>query len=213
MKSATLLFSVAVAFVTFPACASGAAASKIERARQFRALVAKQDYDAARALMAEHPRRWWDAREGEGSPWKIGPDAGGPWKHWDEHFHSTPAVVRWTEGSDSATALIHESNDYYRLLERGTMTNELVYSFDGDGKIEGLVIRSVGERPQGRTAEFVAWAKKNDPREIGELMPDGEIDPRGDHAERFRRLANRWRRATGREPIESSASSPSAAHV
>jgi hypothetical protein len=33
-------------------------------------------------------------------------------------------------------------------------------------------------------------------------MPEGEIDPSGDHPGRFRRLLNSWRRAAGLEPIE-----------
>jgi hypothetical protein len=33
-------------------------------------------------------------------------------------------------------------------------------------------------------------------------MPGGEIDPAGDHPERFRRLLNRWRQASGLPMIE-----------
>jgi hypothetical protein len=193
---------VAFGFGTSWSATPAAEPSNIARAKRFRELLAKKDYDAARAMMANDARRWWDAREGEGRPWKIGPDAGGPWAAWDKYFHSQHEVLEWREEPHSATALVQETNDYYRLLERGAMRNELVYYFDDDGKIDGLVIRGAGERPMGLTDEFIAWAKKNDPEEIAALMPGGEIDPAGDHPERFRRLLDRWRRATGRQPIE-----------
>jgi hypothetical protein len=184
-------------------CSVGApAASHVARARRFRELLEKNDFDAARALMAPDAHRWWGARKGEGRPWRIGPDAGGPWAAWDEAFHSRHEAVAWREEAGSAIAVVRETNDYYRLLERGPMTNELVYTFGDDGRIDGLVIRSAGGRSSGKTDEFIAWAKANDPQELAALMPGGEIDPGGDHPGRFRRLLIRWRRATGLPPIE-----------
>jgi hypothetical protein len=177
---------------------STTAASTLERARRFRKLLEDKDYDSARALMAGNSRRWWGEREGAGSPWTIGPAAvSSPWHAWDRFFHSESEVLEWRSGPRSATAVVRETNDYYRLLDRGAMTNELVYLFDAQGKIEGLVIKSAGPRPPGKTAEFVAWAKKNAPSELRELMPNGEIDPGGDHPARFRKLLERWRRQTG----------------
>lgn len=175
--------------------------SLVERVRRFRRLVRQEEYPAARAMMADDPRRWFAPREGEGRPWRLGPGTG-PWSAWDEHFRSEGEVVSWREGDRSATAVVRETNDYYRLLERGSVTNEITYFFDEEGKIEGLLIGTTGERSPGRTEEFLAWAGQNDPEELEELMPGGEIDPSGDHPRRFRALLNRWRVATGREPIE-----------
>lgn len=174
---------------------------RIARARAFRARLAAGDYEGARAMMAPEPRRWWETREGRGNPWTVGPGTG-PWAAWDDHFESESEVVGWRETEESATAVVHETNDYFRLLERGRVTNEVTYFFDDEGRIEGLLIRAVGERPPGRTAEFLAWAEANAPDEIAALMPDGEIDPSGDHPERFRRLLERWREAAGSPPIE-----------
>lgn len=176
-------------------------ASKISRAQQFRALVSQGDHEAARAMMAPGARRWWGTRRGEGQPWTVGAKAG-PWADWDRHMRSQKEVVRWTEGPDSATVVMRETNDYFRLLERGWVTNEVTYFFDASGRIDGLLIRGVGERPPGRTAEFLAWAREHDPAEIEALMPDGEIDPSGDHPQRFRKLLERWREETGLGTIE-----------
>lgn len=179
-------------------------ASLVERARTFRTLLRGGEYAAARAMTAPDPRRWWETRQGEGSPWKIGPGAG-PWAAWDAHFGSRSELVEW-RGVDSATAVVRETNDYFRLLERGWVTNEITYFFDETGRIEGLLIRAVGERPPGRTEEFLTWARANAPAEIETLMPGGEIDPSGDHPERFRHLLERWRRESG---IDAADASPS----
>jgi hypothetical protein len=179
-----------------------AADSYVERAREFRALVARGDYTAARERMSEDPRRWWGSREGPGDPWTVGPDGNNPWAAWDDHFESTNEVLEWREGEASARVIIRETNDYFRLLERGWVTNEQTYYFDAAGLIEGWSIRGVGERPPGKTDAFVAWARTHEPEELEALMPGGEIDPAGDHPERFRRLLNRWRQASGLPMIE-----------
>lgn len=172
------------------------------RAQAFREALTRGEYETARAMLAPGAQRWWGTREGDGEPWVIGPTGGGPWAEWDEHFRSEGEVVEWVESPSSATVVVRETNDYYRLLERGSVTNELTYYFDRQHRMEGLLIRGVGERPPGRTDEFLAWARHNEPEALKELMPNGEIDPSGDHPERFRRLLERWRQASGLAPIE-----------
>ncbi|MDX1660169.1 MAG: amidohydrolase family protein [Gemmatimonadota bacterium] len=175
--------------------------SLVDRARTFRARVRAGEYEAARAMMAPDPRRWWETREGEGNPWTVGPGAG-PWAAWDQHFESESEVVGWKRNDDSVTAIVRETNDYFRLLERGWVRNETTYFFDDEGRIEGLLIRAVGDRSPGRTEQFLAWARENAPDTITALMPDGEIDPSGDNPARFRRLLERWREEVGLPPIE-----------
>lgn len=173
----------------------------VERAQAFRSLVERGRYGEAREMMATDPRRWFAPREGPGEPWRVEPGAG-PWSSWDDHFGSEGEVVRWREGAASATAVVQETNDYFRLLERGSVTNELTYLFDEAGRLNGLVIGTLGERPPGRTEEFLDWAREHEPEEIRMLMPGGEIDPSGDHPERFRALLERWRRDAGLDPID-----------
>lgn len=168
----------------------------VDRAKQFRRLIAEERWDEAREMMSPDPRRWFDERSGEGSAWTIGP-RGGPWSGWDEEFGSSSTVIEWRADENSATVRVLEINDYYRLLERGAMTNELTYFFDAAGRIEGFLVRAVGDRPAGRTNEFLQWALENEPRELRDLMPKGNIDPSGDHPQRFRVLLERWRSETG----------------
>lgn len=168
----------------------------VSLAQEFRSHVERGNYDGARAMMAPGARRWWETREGEGQPWNVGPKSG-PWSSWDDHFRSENKITMWKETPVTATAVIRETNDYFRLLERGWVTNEVTYYFDDSGKIEGLLIRAVGDRPPGRTEEFLAWARTHEPEDLAWLMPGGEIDPSGDHPERFRRLLERWRHDAG----------------
>jgi len=70
---------------------------------------------------------------------------------------------------------VRETNDYFRLLERGWVT----YFFDESGRIAGLLIRAVGDRPQGKTDEFLTWAREHDPEELALLMPGGKSILRG----------------------------------
>lgn len=176
-----------------------------ESAQRFRSLLTDEDYAAARAMMAPDARRWWESREGEGETWAIGPAARGPWASWDEHFGSQGTEVEWAEGEGWSSVIVSETNDYYRLLERGAQLNKVTYHFDENGLIDGLVIGSTDERHMGLTTEFLAWTREHHPEEISELMPGGEIDPAADHPQRMRRLLNLWREATNREPVGSSA--------
>jgi hypothetical protein len=152
-------------------------------------------------MMAPDPRRWWETREGTGDPWTVGPGPQGPWAGWDDEFKTQREVVEWTASDGSATVVMRETNDYFLLFERGWVTSEITYYFDDADLISGLLIRSRGERPPGRTAEFVEWARATHPEELDELMPDGEIDPTGDHPTRFRALLLEWREETGVGPI------------
>ncbi|MCP5047711.1 MAG: hypothetical protein GY940_11105 [bacterium] len=176
--------------------------SLVQTAQAFRKLFKSKKYEQARTMMTHNPRRWFRKRQGPGRPWKIGPGAKGPWADWDEHFRSLSEVVKWLGGKNSATLVNRETNDYFRLLEQGWATVEIIYLFDNAGKIEGLLIRSGGDRLPGRSDEFLKWAKEHNPKEIEYLMPGGDIDPSGDRPKRFRALLNQWRKSAGLPVIE-----------
>lgn len=192
----TVFVLISLITVTASAGRADSPPTYVEKVQRFRLLLAEERWEEARRMLSPDPRRWFETREGAGRRWTIGPGSG-PWSRWDEEFRSTSMVVEWREEEWSATVRVREINDYFRLLERGAQTNEVTYFFDPRGLLDGLLIRAVGERPAGRTEEFLRWAKQNEPQEIQELMPDGEIDPGGDHPQRFRALLERWRNAVG----------------
>ena len=173
----------------------------IARAMLFRTLLHAEEYDAARAMMSEDPRRWWGSREGEDFAWNIGPGAG-PWHAWDEFFRKRTEVVDWAATPDSASLTFRETNDYFRLLDRGWTTSRVTYFFDDEKRLSGWLVEAVGERPKGKTDDFLAWAREKHPEEIEALMPDGEVDPGGDHPARMRVLLVEWRAAAGLAPVD-----------
>jgi hypothetical protein len=178
------------------------AAQRIDTARRFRSLLAAAQFDSAQTFLAPDARRWWGERQGDGSPWSVSAANPGPWAAWDAHFRSRKEEVSWSTEGNAVVLVQRETNDYFQLLDRGWVSNEIRYFFDTTGRIDGLLIRAIGERPPGRTQEFLAWARQNDPAELDALMDGDEVDPSGDHPQRFRALINRWRRNVGLEPIE-----------
>jgi hypothetical protein len=200
------LRTFALAAAALGACHTSAPAPQTEpeldpiaRVQAFRALRQAGDYDAARLLMSDDPRRWWGEREGAGSPWTLG--TRGRWADWDDHMQSTSEVLEWTAGDHSATLLAAESNDYYRLLERGPQKVSYTYYLDAAGLLTGYLIAAPGPRDPGRTDDYLAWAAANEPEELAYLRPNGEIDPTGDRAPRTRAQLTRWRTAEGLPPI------------
>lgn len=174
----------------------------ITAAKELRKLIKAKEYETAKQMVTNNPRRWFNELEGEGRAWQIGPGKKGPWADWDKHFRGRTNPIYWEADEHSATIVYRETNDYFQLLERGEVTTRTTYLFDENGLVKGLLIRSLGKRPPGRTEDFLEWAKANEPDEIAELMPDGSVDPEGDHPQRVRAILNRWRKAAGLDPIE-----------
>ncbi len=201
--STGLLVTAALAQPPLAGCTSPPAASNVEVVQQFRAPLRSGDYDAARAMMTPDPRRWFNERSGEGGPWRVGPGAKGPWARWDDYMGKQSEIIQWVEEERAAVCVYRETNDYFLLLDRGWVTNHTTYFFDERGRIEGILHAAApGPRPQGRTEEFLAWARANEPQELAALMPGGDVDPSGDHPRRFRAILERWRAAAGLGPIE-----------
>lgn len=173
----------------------------VSRAEAFQNFSKDGQVDSARALMAPDARQWWNELKGEGVPWELSADALGPWALWDQKLNSQKTVLERTVDGNAVSVMVRETNDYFLLLERGWVVTEVKYFFDDAGRIEGRLIRATGQRPSGRTGGFLSWAQEHEPTEIAELMPGGQVDPSGDHPERFRALLLRWREDTGLPPI------------
>lgn len=197
-RRAGLTLLACLAVMAAQAGCRAASPANIQTAQRFRARLEAGDFDAARAMMTSDPRRWFDSRTGPGQAWRVGPGEKGPWALWDETLGQRVEALAWEGDERSATLVYRETNDYFLLLERGWVTNRTTYYFDGQGRIEGILhAAAAAPRPPGRTAEFLDWARQHEPQELDALMPDGDIDPSGDHAERFRALLGRWRVAAG----------------
>ena len=156
----------------------------------------------ASSFLSDSSRIWFEDKSGSG---KIRDASGeGPWAGWDEYFESTSRFDDWQADADSVWVTVHETNKFYRLLERVPAPYRATYYLDEQGRIEGTLIAAipgaVGE--PGRVAEFETWLEQTFPGELEQLKPDGRIDPSLENAQLWHRRINEWRQSVGLEPIE-----------
>ena len=179
--------------------------TNIQTIESFRAARKGGDLDAARSYLADDPRVWYDAKEGEGNAWNL---AGGRYKQWDTHFRSDSNPGPWHVEDSTVWRVVEEWNDYYSLIERqDTPRYRITYFFDDDGKIKGYMISAadpdqVSAPSVTRFDEVQAWAKANHPDEWEYLRLGGSLDPTDDRAERTRTLINKWRLSVGLPKVE-----------
>ncbi len=192
---------------TVALCLTGCTSPAIDSVHAFREARKRGDYETARSYLTEDPRVWYETQEGDGSPWNL---SQGRWKHWDTYFngHSEP-LGGWQEEGQRVWVDMHETNDYFRLLDRPGGHFRLTYFFTDPGKIKGYMISAVPgplpwteEERMGRFEEFKTWALHEEPEEVAYLMPNDSIDPTGDRPPRMRALLERWREVTGLPAIE-----------
>lgn len=157
--------------------------------------------EKADVYLADDSRIWFGKKEGAGKKRKAGR---GPWFEWDRFFNSrgTPVGDYEVNGREVSVVMM-ETNDYYRLLDRPGGKYRATYYFDDDDRIAGVLIAGTGEeRDMGRYDEFTAWAEKNRPGILEELMPDGELDPALEKAKLWKKILTEWRDAAGLPPID-----------
>lgn len=177
---------------------AGCAHSQVRTVQRFRKAVEQKNYARAHDYMSPGARIWYENRVGAGSPWHVG---AGTWAAWDSEFKSRSVPIgtyqtMQTPFGPAVWTVVEENNDFYRLTDRSTACLMFTWYLDEQGRINGLLIRGIGE-PADRFDEFTAWAKENAADELDYLMPAGKLDPTADRAPRFRTLLNRWRSETG----------------
>jgi hypothetical protein len=179
-------------------CAAASGPDPVETVRRFREAKESGDLAESRSFLAPDARIWFDMeqRKGPGKPWTLEP---GPWEAWDRYFHSHTDLRDWKHDAGRVTAVGHETNDFYRLLDWKPKPLLLTWWLNPAGKITGFMFHAIPGAPpaQNRLKEFEAWAKKARPAELSYLMPDGRIDPSADRPARWRDILVEWRKAAG----------------
>jgi len=186
-----LLFALSLA----TACASS---SPLDRVQAYRAAVSS-GADVSHFL-APDARMWYGKKEGAGEPLSNGT---GSYAHWDHYFGSKATLTDWQVTNGAVTAIVHETNGFYRLLDWQPDPYRMTWWLDDQGRIREALLTSIpGVGGKGRLAEFRAWAREHHPTELDYLMPNGHIDPKADRAERFAALLREWRLAAGLPAVE-----------
>ncbi|HEX3580646.1 MAG TPA: hypothetical protein VH087_02710 [Thermoanaerobaculia bacterium] len=88
---------------------------------------------------------------------------------------------------------VHETNDFYRLLDWKTVPYPITWWLDANGRVTGAMVHSLPGKPTSRLPEFREWTAAHHPEEFEYLTPKGHLDPTGDRAERMGRLLMQWR--------------------
>lgn len=165
--------------------------------RRIEDFAALREAGNPRALMdlAAGVRIWYESKSGPGEPF----GAAGRWTHWDRYFHSHARFSDWRLDGQAVSATVHETNDYYDLLEWKPVPYRMTWWLDAEGRIREVLLQKLPGRETNRLAEFREWAAAAHPGELADLLPNGQIDPTGDRPERWRALLTEWRIAVGIE--------------
>jgi hypothetical protein len=171
--------------------------SPVDRVQAYRAAVAR-GADVS-PFLDPGARMWYDKKEGAGEVLSGG---AGSYAHWDHYFGSKATLTDWQVNDGAVSAVVHETNGFYRLLEWEPDPYRMTWWLDDKGRIREALLTSIpGGGGKGRLAEFRAWAREHHPAELDYLMPNGHIDPKADRAERFAALLREWRSAAGLPPV------------
>jgi len=187
-----IMRSLLAAAALMTACASQ---SPVDRIETFRAARERGDVATAQKYVAPDARIWFEEKKGEGDP--FGVDSGGRWDHWDRYFHSKTTLSDWKVDDRTATAVANETNDFMQALDWKPKPYTVTYWLDSQGRIEGVLIKSMPGKAVNRLDEFKAWARQHHPDELAYLMPNDKLDPTGDRPERWHAILDEWRGVKG----------------
>lgn len=104
--------AVAVFLMSLTSCASS---GRVARVQAYRDAHARGDFAAEAALIASGARTWYESKSGDGEPLTVG--RSGRYAHWDQFFRSRSELTGWKVDGDAVSATVHETNDFYRLLD------------------------------------------------------------------------------------------------
>jgi len=147
----------------------------------------------ARRYVAQHARKWFKTREGNGQPFFTR----GKWADWDAFFHSTNQIRDITLEGDIVTVTSIENNDFYQLIDRTPVPATTTYWFDAQKRIVGKIYLGQTAEPKDRLDDAIAWLRQRDASKLKKLMPDGEIDPTIENAKKWKALLINWRQDAG----------------
>ncbi|MCA9290783.1 MAG: hypothetical protein KDA25_06620 [Phycisphaerales bacterium] len=167
------------------------------RVRDFRAR--RDDPGAARDFFAPGSRIWFERREGDGAVRAA--DGAGPWSDWDRELRARSRATDFDVdvAERRVTFLLHETNDFGRLLERAPSVVRMTYWFDDADRVRGTLVEGVpptDPAAAGRLEEFLEWASANRAEALAAIRPNGRIEPSAAAARRWREILLDWRRST-----------------
>jgi hypothetical protein len=172
----------------------------IHRVQAYHDARIRDDVAAEAQMLSPDARTWYESKTGDGEP--LRPGRSGRYAHWDRFFHSRSVLSDWVVRGREVTATVHETNDFYQLLDWTPNPYQMTWWFNDRDRISGVMIRSLPGKETSRMPDFRAWAAIYQPAELEYLMPKGKLDPTGDRPERWKALLQEWRAAAGLPKVE-----------
>jgi hypothetical protein len=145
----------------------------VRQVRTYHAAHERRDLATEARLLAPDARMWFEERKGAGEPLRPGGD--GRYAHWDAFFRSKSTLTDWKVEGNAVSAIAHETNDFYRLLDWHPVPYRMTWWLDDNGKITAAMVQSLPGKATNRLSEFREWAAAHHPEELEYLMPKGHV--------------------------------------
>ena len=118
---------------------------------------------------------------------------------WDRACNPKYECGDFLINGDQATVIIHEENDFTRLLDFAGWETKLELRFTGDGKIKEELAILLGSGPsfEEKLQPALDWLGAHYPDELAELYPNDQFAISGENAIRWRKLLIEWRKDVG----------------
>jgi len=158
------------------------------------------DPDADGEFYSKSSRIWFESKNGPGRERNFGK---GPWADWDSFFNAEKVYLSFEVEGRTASVVLLENNDFYKLIDREPGKVRVTYEFDDAGYVTGTLVQGLREAPVAdRLDEFKEWAKVTHPDELAYLMPDDRISPEIERAKVWKKLLVEWREEVGLPAID-----------
>jgi hypothetical protein len=146
---------------------------EIRQVQAYRAANARHDLPAHTALLAPDARMWYEERKGDGEPLRTG--GGGRYAHWDAFFHSKSTLNDWKVEGNAVSAIVHETNDFYRLLDWTPVPYRMTWWLGDNGKITGALVQSLPGKPPPASPSSANGPPPTTPRSWSTSCPKGTL--------------------------------------
>src|SRR5262249_18607011 len=114
------------------------------------------------------------------------------------------SITEFSVNDDAAIVVMHEDNDFSRLIGHPGWDGTITYFFTEDGHIKGSAFTPTpGCNPSWRPYMDAAlpWLRENRATELAAVFPDNKLKQDAQGATTWTRILTEWRAATGRPPF------------
>lgn len=123
---------------------------------------------------------------------------------WDTLLHPHRTISQLAVNEDAAIAVIHEDNDFSRLIEHPGWDGTITVLFDKEGAISGTHFTPTpGKNPSWGPYMDAAlpWLREHRAAELEAVFPDHHLRQDAEGARTWTRILREWRVATGRGAV------------